>query len=44
MFIHISEISKPRPFLSAGVGLEVRLKQDLEKNRVLAVEGRVVHF
>jgi len=43
VFIHISEISKPRPFLTAGVGLEVRLKQDLRENRVQAVEGRVLY-
>eukprot|EP00092_Neocalanus_flemingeri_P039730 GFUD01043268.1.p1 GENE.GFUD01043268.1~~GFUD01043268.1.p1 ORF type:complete len:938 (-),score=240.23 GFUD01043268.1:76-2481(-) len=44
VFIHISEIRKPLPFLTAGVNMEVRLEKDFIKNKVKAVEARVLHY
>jgi len=44
VFIHISEIRQPRPFLTAGIRLEVRLEKDLVKDKVRAVAGRVIYY
>jgi len=44
VFIHISEIRKPRPFLTAGVRLEVSLVKDFVKNKVKAVAARVYYY
>eukprot|EP00092_Neocalanus_flemingeri_P026280 GFUD01028489.1.p1 GENE.GFUD01028489.1~~GFUD01028489.1.p1 ORF type:complete len:936 (+),score=258.82 GFUD01028489.1:51-2858(+) len=44
IFIHISEIRKPRPLLTAGVKLEVSLMKDFTKNKVKGVAGRVLDY
>jgi len=42
VFIHINEIRKPRPLLTAGTRLEVKLVKDMERDMVKGVAGRVL--
>merc|ERR1719154_199820 len=44
VFVHISKIRQPRPFLTPGIKMEVSLEKDFVKNKVRGVAARVLFF